>query len=90
MSLAAFGMLGIHAGAADWYTAAEDTAAGTELNYTVYSSWDTADVEPITYCPNDDASAYDIDGVQQGASKSNFAVRHQNRFRVDILILCHN
>ena len=46
-----------------WSIAVAENEENTVLNYTVYDSRDSADVEAIASCPNDDASEYNIKGV---------------------------
>ena len=59
-------LFAVDAGAADkaWYTAAEENEANTVFNYTVYDESDRAVVEPSAYCPNDDASEWNVSGIQ--------------------------
>lgn len=56
----------VHVNAAEkaWYTAAVENGANTVFNYTVYDDSDHAAVEPVDYCPNDDASEWNVCGVK--------------------------
>lgn len=47
-----------------WYTAVSENSENSVLNYTVYDSSDRAAVEPISSCPNDDASEWNVSGVK--------------------------
>ena len=47
-----------------WKTAVEENAENSVFNYTVHDWYDKASVEPNTACPNDDATEYNISGVQ--------------------------
>ena len=51
--------------AAQWYDAVNETYTdGGVLDYTVYNYWDTSSVSIKTSCPNDDASQWDVTGVE--------------------------
>lgn len=49
----------------EWQTAVSDSfSEGAALEYTTYDTSDTAEVEVTNGCPNDDASEWNVSGVQ--------------------------